>query len=193
VIESTDKHDVAVAKSAKGTLLLYGRRKGHKFVALGMDIRESGDFPLLIAWPMLLMNVISDFIDEDTSYISSYRTGEVWAIPASAGGKTATLKLPGGVERVVPIKDGRAVFLGQEAGVYDLKLDDGKTLFAANLSDVAESTITPMDSLTVGKAKAGTLEGFTVGVRRELWVYFLAAVLLVSALEWLTFHRRLTV
>ncbi len=191
-LEATDKHDAAVGKSLKGTLLLAGRRKGHKFVALGFDIRDS-DLPMRVAWPLLVMNVVSDFIDEDTSYISSFRTGEVWSIPASAGGKTASLKLPGGAERVVPIKDGRAVFLGQQAGFYELKLDDGATTFAANLSDPAESSIAPADSLTVGSKKSGELAGFTVGVRRELWVYFLAAVLLVTALEWLTFHRRVTV
>jgi Ca-activated chloride channel homolog len=191
-LETTEKQDVAVGKSLKGTLLLAGRRKGRKWVALGFDVRDS-DLPLRIAWPLLVMNIISDFIDEDTGYISSFRTGEVWSIPASAGGKTASLKLPGGAARTVPIKDGRAVFLGQDAGFYELKLDDGATTFAANLSDAAESSIAPADTLAVGAKKAGELEGFTVGVRRELWVYFLALVLLVTAVEWLTFHRRVTV
>ena len=204
-LEGTEKQDVAVGKSLRGTLLLAGRRKGHKFVALGFDIRDS-DLPMRIAWPLMLMNIVGDFIDEDTGYISSFRTGEVWSIPASAGGKTATLRLPSGSERLVPIKDGRAVFLGQDAGFYELKLDVAasaradageapamSTTFAANLSDAAESAIAPADSLTVGTKKSGDLEGFAVGVRRELWVYFLAAVLLVTALEWLTFHRRVTV
>jgi len=32
-----------------------------------------------------------------------------------------------------------------------------------------------------------------VGVRRELWIYFLLAVLGMSAVEWFTYHRRVTV
>jgi Ca-activated chloride channel family protein len=54
-----------------------------KFVALGFDVRES-DFPLRIAWPLLLLNVINDFVEEDVSYISSFKTGEVWRIPAAS-------------------------------------------------------------------------------------------------------------
>ena len=34
---------------------------------------------------------------------------------------------------------------------------------------------------------------FKIGVRREMWVYLLLAVLLVTTFEWLTYHRRVTV
>jgi Ca-activated chloride channel family protein len=191
-LEPTDRKDVAVGRSLKGTLLLAGRRKGNPFVAMAFDVRDS-DLPLRVAWPLLVMNVISHFIDEDTGYISSFRTGEVWSIPAAAAGKTATLSLPDGVTHTVPIKDGRAVFLGQESGVYELAIDDARTRFAANLADPFESTITPAESLRVGEVTSGPLEGFTVGVRRELWIHFLLAVLAVSVVEWLTYHRRVTV
>jgi hypothetical protein len=191
-LEAVEKKDVAVGRSLKGTLLLAGRRKGKPFVALGFDVRDS-DLPLRVAWPLFVMNVISHFIDEDTGYISSFRTGEVWSIPAAASEKTATLTLPDGARRLIPVKDGRAIFLGQDAGLYGLELGEERTSFAANLSDPAESAIKPSDELMVGEVRAGELEGFTVGARRELWVYFLIAVLAVSAVEWLTYHRRVTV
>ncbi|MSP26742.1 MAG: VWA domain-containing protein, partial [Myxococcales bacterium] len=80
-LESTDKKDARVGKTLKGdTLLLAGRRKGHKFVALGFELEKS-DLPLRIAWPLFLMNVIGDFVEEDASYLGSYRTGAVWNIP----------------------------------------------------------------------------------------------------------------
>jgi hypothetical protein len=179
-LEAVEKKDVAVGRSLKGTLLLAGRRKGKPFVALGFDVRDS-DLPLRVAWPLFVMNVIAHFIDEDTGYISSFRTGEVWSIPAAASDKTATLTLPDGAKRLIPVKDGRAVFLGQDAGLYGLELGEERTSFAANLSDPAESAIKPSDELRVGETRAGELEGFTVGARRELWVYFLFAVLAVSA------------
>ncbi|MBM4357251.1 MAG: VWA domain-containing protein [Deltaproteobacteria bacterium] len=191
-LEATERKDVSVGRSLKGTLLLAGRRKGKPFVAMGFDVRDS-DLPLRVAWPLLVMNVIAHFIDEDTGYISSFRTGEVWNIPAAAGGKTATLTLPDGGERIVPVKDGRAIFLGQDAGVYELALDDTRTRFAANLAEPLESNIAPAESLAVGDVRSGEVEGFTVGVRRELWIEFLLAVLAVSVIEWLTYHRRVTV
>ena len=35
--------------------------------------------------------------------------------------------------------------------------------------------------------------GFTLGVRREIWIYLLLAAALLTALEWVTYHRRVTV
>ena len=47
--------------------------------------------------------------------------------------------------------------------------------------------------LVVDGKPAGALGGFAIGVRREIWVYLLAIVLVMSAIEWLTYHRRITV
>jgi len=107
------------------------------------------------------------------------------------------LTLPGGASRVVPVLEGQAVFVGQNAGFYKLKAGPAgseiETGFAANLSDLEESTIAPMDQLTVGETASGTVEGFKVGVRREIWIYLLAAAVLLTTLEWITYHRRVTV
>jgi hypothetical protein len=191
-----EKEDKVVGNSYKGPLLIQGRRAGVKFVALGFDIRES-DLPLRISWPLLLLNTINDFVEEDTGYISSFRTGAVWHIPASSAAETATLELPDGAKRVVPIKDGRAVFLGQHAGFYTLAVgpegSEERSMFAANLSAPAESAIMPAPELAVYGRVAGQVGEFKIGVRRELWVYLLAAVLIVTAVEWLTYHRRVTV
>jgi hypothetical protein len=189
------KEDKVVAASYKGALLLQGRRAGNKFVALGFDIRES-DLPMRIAWPLFLLNTINDFVEEDTSYISSFRTGTVWNVPVASAADTATLTLPGGEQRTVPVKDGRAVFLGQKAGFYTISTGpsaDESSMFAANLSDVQESSIAPREKLEVDGRAAGEVGEFKIGVRREMWIYLLAAVLLVTTLEWLTFHRRITV
>ena len=39
----------------------------------------------------------------------------------------------------------------------------------------------------------GSSTGFHVGVRREIWIYLLLAAALLTALEWATYHRRMTV
>jgi Ca-activated chloride channel family protein len=191
-----EKEDKIIAKSFKGPLLLQGRRAGVKFVALGFDVRES-DFPLRIAWPIFLLNTINDFVEEDVGYISSFKTGEVWHIPAASAAETATLELPDGSKRAVPIKDGRAVFLGQQAGFYKVSTGalgaEETSMFAANLSDPAESAIAHAPELKVDGRPAGPVGEFKIGVRREIWVYLLAAVLAITAIEWLTYHRRVTV
>jgi len=212
-----NKEDKILGASFKGPILIQGRREGFKFVALGFDIRES-DLPLRISWPLFLLNTINDFVEEDTSYISSFATGGVWRIPAPSDLKKAELirhgrprdpdappdqpREPDEAPRSIPVDDGRAVFMGQRAGFYTLKSGDAasptqgetyKTEFAANLVDPLESNILPRPELQVGETKAGTVEDFSVGVRRELWAYLLLAVIAISAIEWLTFHRRVTV
>ncbi len=192
-----EKEDKVIGRSLRhGPLLLQGRRPGNKFVALGFDIRES-DLPLRIGWPVLLLNIINDFVEEDTSYLSSFKTGGVWYVPAPSAADTGTLELPDGSKRVVPIKDGRAVFLGQLAGFYKLTTGvtgaEETTMFAANLQDPAESNVTAKPEITIDGRPAGAVGEFKIGVRREMWVYLLLAVLIVTAIEWATYHRRVTV
>jgi hypothetical protein len=166
-------------------------------------VRDS-DLPLRTAWPLFVVNCINWFTDEDSQYLSSFRTGEVWRVPVRGDLEEASLKLPGGALALVPVHEGRAVYLGRQAGFYELsakprrgdapeRIEGTTTAFAANLLDVEESTITPSDTLVVDGKTAGPLEGFHVGVRREIWIYLLVAAALLTALEWATYHRRVTV
>jgi hypothetical protein len=200
--------DKVVGASAGAPILIAGSRGGFKFVALGFDVRDS-DLPLRVAWPLFLLNSVNWFTDEDASYLSSFRTGDVWRVPVATDSTQASLKVPGGTTERVPVHEGRAVYLGERAGFYELtatpkattaespvpKKDDptATTAFAANLLDAEESTISPAPELTVDGKRAGAVEGFHVGVRREIWIYLLIAIVLISALEWATYHRRLTV
>jgi Ca-activated chloride channel homolog len=191
-----EQGDRVVGASDLGPILVAGRRAGRKFVALGFDPRNS-DFVLRVAWPLFVLNTINDFVEEDTGYVSSYRTGDVWRIPAPSAAEIATLEDPSGQKRQVPVKEGRAVYLGDQAGFYKLSVDAEPepltTMFAANLADLEESRIEPKRELALGGKTAVAPAGFTPGVRRELWLYLLGAVLLVSVLEWVTYHRRITV
>jgi Ca-activated chloride channel family protein len=191
-----DKDDQVVGASFEGPLLVMGRRDGRRFVTLGFDLRDS-DLPLRISWPLILLNTINNFIEEDTQYISSYRTGTIWRIPVPQDAKEATLTAPDGSLHRLPVLQGHAVYLGQSAGIYKLATTvAGATVesaFAANLSDIDESTITPAPELSVHGALAGQVQGFHVGVRREIWIYLLLAVILMTTIEWITYHRRITV
>jgi hypothetical protein len=173
-------------------LLVAGTRGARRFVAMGFDVRDS-DLPLRTAWPLFVIGCINWFTDEDARYLSSYRTGEVWRIPVDSGVLQATLKFPDGTVQPVPVHEGRAVLLGQRAGFYELDAGGQTTAFAANLLDASESTIAPRDAPTVDGKTAGELAGFHVGVRREIWIYLLLAAALLAALEWATYHRRITV
>lgn len=191
-----EKEDRIVGASALGPILVAGRRAGKRFVALGFDPRNS-DMVLRVAWPLLVLNVINDFVEEDTSYVSSFATGDVWMIPAPSGAESATLKTPEARTLTVPVKEGRAVYFGTQAGFYELTVETDQqpvtSAFAANLVSLEESRIEPVTELTLAGKALGPPSGFNPGVRRELWLYLLLAALLVSGIEWFTYHRRLTV
>ena len=211
-----EQGDKVVGASDQGAspILIAGVRKGNKFVAIGFDIRDS-DFPLRIAWPLFLLDSINWFMDEDSKYLSSFRTGDVWRVPMPGSSDEAILKTPDGLSLTVPIHEGRAVFLGERAGFYQLKTQGASgeapppapsadpteappaeiapTEFAANLLDYEESTIGPAKTLPIDGREAGALGKFEEGVRREIWIYLLIVAAIVTALEWATYHRRLTV
>jgi hypothetical protein len=191
---------VVGASALGGPILVAGTRQGYKFAALGFDVRDS-DLPLRVAWPLFVLDTINWFVDEDARYLSSFRTGDVWRIPvnlpATSGPEKVLVTSPGGKADLVPVHEGRAVLLGEHAGFYEMQIEgqgaDTKTAFAANLLDVGESSIAPNMDVLVDGAKAGPVQGFTVGVRREVWIYLALLAVLLTALEWATYHRRLTV
>lgn len=155
-------------------------------------MRDS-DLPLRVAWPLFVLDCIDWFTDEDAQYLSSLRTGDVWRLPVGATVSEAIVKRPDGVAQSVPVHEGRAVLLGEQAGFYQLTAGGETSTFAANLLDASESSIAPQDKVLVSGREAGVVEGFHAGVRREIWIYLLLAAALLSALEWATYHRRVTV
>lgn len=190
------KGDSVVGRSDAGPILLSGERSGQRFVALGFDPRDS-DIVLRVAWPLFLLNTINTFIEEESGYISSYRTGSVWSIPTASGARVAKLKDPDGTVSTVPVKEGRAVYFGDQAGFYELMVGDAPEVevskFAANLSNLNESRIKPNDKLELAGNTAKEVAGFDVGVREELWLTLLLIAMALSVAEWITYHRRVTV
>jgi hypothetical protein len=41
--------------------------------------------------------------------------------------------------------------------------------------------------------EAGEVSAFHVGVRREIWIYLLLIAIGITVIEWITYHRRITV
>jgi hypothetical protein len=195
---------VGAADGGASPLLIAGQRSGYKFVALGFDVRDS-DWPLRPAWPLFVLDCINWFADEDTQYLSSFRTGEVWRLPVGGNPSLAWVKLPDGTKEAVAVHEGRAVLLGEHAGFYEVTpagptsdatvaaADAAPVAFAANLLDASESAITPQDTLVIDGRGAGEVTSYPVGVRRDLWVYLLLAAAGLTALEWGTYHRRVTI
>ena len=190
-----EKEDHVVGASDLGPVLVTGRREGLPFVALGFDPRDS-DLVMRVAWPLFVLNVIHSFVEDDTSYLGSLQTGDVWRVPVPSEATVAWVKDPTGTLHEVAVKEGRAVLFGEHAGIYELHAgspNSTPSLFAGNLVDPIESRIEPSKELTLAGARAGVVEGFHVGIRRETWIYLVLAAACLSVLEWLLYNRRITV
>jgi hypothetical protein len=145
---------------------------------------------------VLLLNAIESFVEGDDSYLSSYRTGETWHVPVDYEGAARVVD-PQGRVAVVPVEAGRVVVVGQETGFYEMRPADGSRpplRFASNLGPGAESDIRPERGLQLGDRPLGEVSpSATIGLREEIWLYLVAFVLAVLAVEWFTYHRRWTV
>lgn len=190
-----DKGDEVLGESDLGPILVSGMRSGQRVVVMSFDPRDS-DFVLRPAWPLFVLGAIDAFIEEDTGYLSSFRTGAPWRIPAASSAETAELTTPRADKVIVPVKEGRAAYFGNKAGFYKLRSlgpEASEHEFAANVGDPAESRIKPEPKLKIaGKAARVAVPG-TPGVRHRFWAYLLLFVAVASVIEWITYHRRVTV
>jgi|HubBroStandDraft_1064217.scaffolds.fasta_scaffold05198_3 Ca-activated chloride channel family protein len=200
LVPESDDRVVGASEGGASPILVAGTRGGFKFVALGFDVRKS-DLPLRPAWPLFVLDCLDWFANEDARYLSAYRTGEVWRVPVGGAPKQALLKLPDGGSERIAVHDGHAVLLGERTGFYSLTTPEAAgsaeaeatTSFAANLVDARESAIAPRDTLVVEGRPAGPLVGFRLGAQRDVWVSLLLVAALLTAIEWATYHRRITV
>ncbi len=184
--------DRVVAGDTGAPLLVTGSRSGRRLIALLFDVRRS-DLPLRVAWPLLLINSIDHFVQEDARYLSSYETGETWYVPAPGDVTEATLVTPSGEERLVPVVDGRAVCTGLEAGFYTLRAGETEEVFAANLGPSDEAILEPAEALELAGEPAGEPEIGAASVRTEIWTWLVLLALAVIGVEWFTYHRRISV
>ena len=56
-----------------------------------------------------------------------------------------------------------------------------------------ESDIGPSSELTLGGKKLAAPEAFAITRSRKLWMYLILFAMALIVMEWITYHRRLTV
>ncbi len=185
-----------------GPLLAIGPRDNFEDAVLAGEIvgtNDKGeryantDWPLRLSFPVFVLNVLTYFGDASASGGStSIEPGRAIMLRSAGAADTLTVRTP----------DGRSVGLKRERGeAFNFSDTDALGLytveepqqdlrhFAVNLFDSAESDIDPRPTIQIGysavKGEAGTQ-----GARRELWKFLLVGALVVLALEWYIYNRR---
>lgn len=184
--------DVAVASSLREPIIVARDQGLRKLVAFGFDLRRS-DLPLRVAFPVLVVNALDWFAGADTGLMASFSLAQPWRLPAPAAAELEVRDPDARITRV-PVRDGRATFVGTRVGYYEVSAPGGAArLVAANLASAAESKLTVREELTVGGKVVRAPEPGRVGVKRTLWSYLIVVVLLLTLVEWWTYNRRVTV
>ncbi len=181
--------DKIIGGDARGPLLVEGQRNGHGFVALTSDVTNS-DLPLRVAWPMLLLNALDSFAEQQVGYVDNYRAGERGQVQLHNTEHAPTWTAPDGSTTALPVSEGRAVIDVDAAGIYTLH--DGELTRPIAINPAAVERVEPKAlSRQIDKPER---VGTRTPVGREFpWRYLLMAALLLLAVEWFTFHRRWTV
>jgi Ca-activated chloride channel family protein len=190
-----------LAETDDGPLIVAGERGDGRCVWVGFPLLES-DMPLRIAFPIFLTNAL-EWLSAKPGAASGgiTRPGEVVALAARNRTGTIQIKRPdGGSDSIPATRKGNAPLLydhTSRVGVYKATGSDNfSQIFAVSLLSRAESRIAPTAKPQLVVTDAPGLSepktaGNNVTLRREVWQYAAAIVLLILCAEWLFFHRRL--
>jgi Ca-activated chloride channel homolog len=191
--------DVVLASYVRDPIIAARRDGQRKIVSAGFSLTGT-DLTLRVAFPLLLVNALDWFAGDDADLVTTYRTGRRFRVPLDGvyGVPEVDVELPDRRQTRAPVSEGHASFYGHTIGIHRLTArEDGQVVaqieLAANLANPAESQVAPQRALALGGKDIPAPEGFRVTVRRTLWLYLALAALALLCIEWVTYHRRITV
>jgi hypothetical protein len=202
------KGEYTVASSVRDPVIVAKRDGGHKQLVFGFSLtgndtdKVGSDLMLRVAFPLLVVNALDWFAGDDSDLITTYATGVRQRVPLDGanGLREANLIAPDGTTlQKAPVLDGLATFYADHVGVWQLsaKFPDGSELptmqLAANLANPSESTIAPAAKLELGGQTLREPEAFAITHTQKLWIYVLLGVIALLGIEFVTYHRRITV
>lgn len=182
--------DTVVASDPRTPLVVAGTREGHRFVALGFDVRES-DLPLRTAWPLLLLNALDWLRQDATALERAYDVGEPIRITLPQGTQSAEVTDPEGKRRPLAVHGGEATTSSARAGLLRVSAEGVAHVVAVNRGGDATGDLAPGprdDTWRVQHARPSNAH-----FDYTLWTLLLVAALALLTGEWISYHRRWTV
>ena len=187
-----------LARAERGAVLLAGEVNARQIAILPFDLRDS-NLPLLIAWPVLMANLMDWFSPADiVSLPDGVTVGDVLVISPPLLAETVRVTTPAGRVQDLPVDGDRVAFADTaQLGLYRLEILQGGEVtsaqsFAVNLFGADESDISPVPEAELqlggGVVAAGADEQLGT---QEFWMWLALAALLLLAIEWTVYHRRL--
>ena len=173
-----DAGNLTVIAASKQTPLIVASEKP-KWVMLTFDL-ESSDFPFHVGFPVFIENVLAWFSREQ---LALKRSPGIVDVPlANAQIRTIDGKIVSSDQQL-----GKTVFQTSEPGLYAATQGDQRVHVAVNL---ANPTFSDVNRSVFKTDKAAAAQHYWL--RRELWFYMLVAAVVLIAVEWFTYHQRMT-
>ncbi len=186
-------------RAAAGDLLLVGEVNARQVAIFSFDLRDS-NLPLLIAWPVLMANLLDWFSPaEIVSLPDGLSVGDALVIQPPLFAESVRVTAPDGGVQVLPVRGDALVYSDtRQLGIYLLEIVVAGEVkqrqhFAVNLFATGESDITPVAEadLVLGGGAVRLDAEDQLGLR-EFWIVAALLALLLLLIEWVVYHRRLT-
>lgn len=180
----------SLVTGSAGPLIADVSREGRQIIVVSFDIADS-NWPLRLSFPLFVQNLLAWTPKGMMTGEASNATGCPLSIVSAPETQTATVKSPAGVTQSVALDPLRPVYFGatEKAGVYAIATGKIVAQYAVNLLDKNESSITPAQTLSIGRSEVKGERG-QVEQNRELWRWFLIGALLLLAIEWWIFSHK---
>ena len=149
---------------------------------------EDSNFPLHPGFPIFLTNTLGWLMDEQVALARA--PGRIEVPLAMA----AVTDLEGSDIATWPLSN-RTVFMADQPGLYTVAQGDRRLRVAVNLASTARTSVNDSGfaSDEITSTASTVLAGTEVGPSEELWMALLLLALFLVVVEWVTYHRRLTV
>jgi len=171
-----------VASGPRGEPLILATRAGRRFAVLGFAL-EASNFPQQASFPAFLSNAI-DWLTREPRALSE-PLGQV-DVPAP---RARVLDLDGREVATRPTPTS-TLFDAAQPGLYTALAGDDRVRIVVNLMDARVTRIND-GPFAKGMASASIQAPSPIGL--DPWIVLLALAALLLALEWWTYHRRVTV
>ncbi|MCC6616200.1 MAG: VWA domain-containing protein [Anaerolineae bacterium] len=176
-----------------GALLLAGEVDGRQIAILPFDLHET-DLPLQITFPILMTALLDWYTPEDVLARNAFVVGEPVGLRLPADAQAASVTLPDGAQRELPMQANPVFGDTEQPGLYALDLTHQndtveRTYFSVNLFAPLESEIAPRTTLTLGQIEVASGEEEEIG-QYEFWGWLALLGLVILLIEWFVYWRR---
>lgn len=187
---------VRVAEGETSTIIAYLSDPGRQFVLVAFDFLDS-NAGLVLPFVMFMQNVVRTLTASAGDAAHMLRPSDTITCAVPRGAATAEITRPDGEVDTVDVANRLQLVYGrtESVGLYQISFDDAaktRAVYAVNLLDRVESTISPNDRFVVGSDVVSGQEAVE-RTNQPLWPYAVLAAIGVLLIEWWIYNRRVMI